>query len=65
MTDKDDEIISLLRQLVVLGEENKSRYADAVKQNQALLARNRTIVFSGALLMVVAALRTLHFRWLP
>jgi hypothetical protein len=63
MTGKDDEIVALLRELVAAVKENSSRYADAVKQNAALLARNRTIAFAGGLIMIFGLLLALHFRW--
>jgi hypothetical protein len=61
MTDKDDEIIVLLREVVAAVKENSTQYADAVKKNRGLFTRNQIIAF-GALIFTLIAF---HFHWLP
>jgi hypothetical protein len=59
MSEKDDEIIALLRELVSLSKENAARYADAVKRSQRSNFISRT--FSVLILGLLVFYAFVHF----
>ena len=55
MTDKDDEIIALLRELVQLSKENATRYADAVKQSRRSILSTRIIMVAVVVIILASS----------
>jgi hypothetical protein len=58
MTDKDDEIVALLRELVQLTKDNSTRSADAIKWTRRSVVISRIIV----IVFTVVILATFYFR---
>jgi CHASE3 domain sensor protein len=55
MTDKDDEIIALLRELVQVSKENATRYADAVKRSRRSILTSRIILVAVVVIILASS----------